>query len=689
MLTGDLMRAAWIAWLEAECAEHPVVLVLEDLHWGDRASVSFVGAALRALSAQPFLVVGLGRPEALERFPDKWIAESALAIRLGPLTPRATERLVRAALGTEVGPDTVQRIVSRAEGNAFYVEELIRAVLEGTASDLPDSVLGMVQARLDALGVETKRVLRAASVLGQIFWRGGVAAILGEAPAAIAGALAQLVTAELISWRETASFPGEEEYVFRHALVCDAAYAMIPDADRRAAHRVAGVWLGRVGEGDPAILAAHLERGEDRDGAARFYLLAAEKALAGSDFAGAIAHAARAGTSGEERGRARLIQAEAHRWRGEMALAATAGAEAAGLLPRGSEAWFQAVRETIATRGRLGQYDLVKEWAEEAITCAAGPETAGARLAALAPAAGHMLYAGNTEASARILVEIERVSAGAGELPPQVAARLHALYALLADHERDLETALAHHEAALESFERAGDQRGACLTLSNLGFVYATLGSLVEAEAALRRAHATAERMGLGTIAPLALHNLGGVLVSLGRLDEARAAEEAAVRAFEQAGDPRLTGASRVYLSRILLAAGDAAAAEAEARKVTTAAASPPPLRASGLASLTRALLAQGRAGEAVVAAAEAVGLLASLGAVEDFEALIGLAHAESLFASGDHTGARAAITEACRRVLARAARLREPARTRFLEAVPDNARCLGLARAWGIDVSG
>ena len=685
MLTGDLMRAAWIEWIEAECAERPLVIALEDLHWGDRASVTFVGAALRALPEQPLLVVGLGRPDVHDRFPGTWIADSALGIRLGPLTNKASERLVRAALGG-VDPASVQRIVSRAEGNAFYLEELVRAVSEGAGEALPDTVLGMVQARLDALGAEAKKVVRAASFFGQTFWRGGVLALLGEPPGAVSDLLARLVSAEVFAPREAAIFPGEEEYVFRHALLCDAAYAMIPDDDRRVGHRLAGSWLERAGAVDPAVLAAHFERGDDLPEAARHHLAAAEKALAGNDFAAAVEHASRgfiAGAPAEDRGRARLIQAEAQRWRGELGQAAAAAAEAADLLPRASVAWVHAAREAIAANGRLGRFDLVTRWAHEVITCEGGPSVAGARLAALAPAAGQMIYAGDTETAARLLVEIERISSDAGKLDPEVAARLHQVRALLADHEHDLEAALGYHQAALDRFERAGDRRGACLTLANCGFIQAALGSFAEAEDALRRAHALASRMGLGTIAPLALHNLGGVLLSLGRLEEARVAEEEAVRAFAAAADPRLEGASRVYLSRILLASGDAAGAEAEARHVLDAPGTPAPLRPGALAARARALLAQGRVAEAVLSAGEGSAALAALGAVEDFEAMTGLAHAEALFAYGDHEGARAAIDEACRRIHTRASRLQESTRAHFLAAVPDNARCLALARAW------
>ena len=255
--------------------------------------------------------------------------------------------------------------------------------------------------------------------------------------------------------------------------------------------------------------------------------------------------------------------------------------------------------------------------------------------------------------------------------------------AVQADLAGDSEAALACHQAALQGYERGGDPRGACTTLSNIGYTLASLGAYAEAEEALRGAHESAERMGLGTIAPLALHNLGGVLHRLGRIDEARTVEEQAVLAFERARDPRLEGASRVYLSRILLAAGDAAGAEAEARLVAESAASPAPLRAGAFAALAEALLVDGRLDEALAASSEAWTMLASLGSVEDFETLIGLVHAEVLFAAGDLAAARATVADLRRRILARAARLGERARARFLAAVPDNARCLALAEAW------
>src|SRR5205814_10667856 len=140
---------------------------------------------------------------------------------------RAADRLVREALGSLAKPiddATVARIVELAAGNAFYLEELIRAVAEGQ-TELPETVLAMVQARLDALEPEARRVLRAASVFGQAFWRGGVIALLSgeDASAQVTAWLDELAVREIVTRRDTTKFKGETEYNFRHAFVAEAA----------------------------------------------------------------------------------------------------------------------------------------------------------------------------------------------------------------------------------------------------------------------------------------------------------------------------------------------------------------------------------------------------------------------------------------------------------------------------------
>jgi predicted ATPase len=263
-----------------------VLLALEDLHWGDLPSMKLVDAALGRVRHLPLLVVGLGRPEVHDLFPRLWADRGVQEIRLGELTRRAAERLARHALGDSVPAETVARIVDRAGGNAFHLEELIRAVAEGRGDALPETVLAMVAARLDALGPEDRHVLRAASVFGQVFPQEGVLALLGGAPRAaeIEARLSALVEHEALERRAESRSPGDEDLAFRHALLRDGAYAMLTDEDRALGHRLAGAWLEAHGERDSMVLAGHFERGGEPAKAEVHYLHAARHALTGNDF---------------------------------------------------------------------------------------------------------------------------------------------------------------------------------------------------------------------------------------------------------------------------------------------------------------------------------------------------------------------------------------------------------------------
>src|SRR5262249_31295097 len=128
---------------------------------------------------KPWMVLGMARPELHERFPRLWSERKVHEIRLGELSRKASAKLARQVLGAGVGAETVERLVAQADGNAFYLEELIRAVAEGRREALPETVLSMVQGRLEALDPRARRVLRAASVFGPTFWQGAVEALLG------------------------------------------------------------------------------------------------------------------------------------------------------------------------------------------------------------------------------------------------------------------------------------------------------------------------------------------------------------------------------------------------------------------------------------------------------------------------------------------------------------------------------
>jgi eukaryotic-like serine/threonine-protein kinase len=693
-IMSEQVSRAFVDWLRIECARCPVLLVLEDLHWGDALTVNLVDAALRDLPEQPLLVLALARPDVKDLFPRLFGARALKEIALGGLSKKASERLVQRVLDKDVTTETMARIVEQAAGNALYLEELVRAVAEGKGDQLPDTVLSMLQVRLSRFSAGTRRVLRSASVFGGTFWRGGVRALLAHdvGPEELDGWLRVLVDAEVIEWRSESRFPSEAEYRFRHALMREAAYSMLTEQDATLGHRLASVYLEGAGERDPMILAEHAHWGGDPERAVPLYLQATEQAFACNDWEAVKLRAERGvacGAAGEDLGALRLIEAEAHVWRGDLALSEQRSIQAIELLTPGSAAWFRAIRQTVIAAGKQGGAERVERWVHPASATKATGDARSARILCLSECATQLIFGGRY-ADAHALIEALSHDAGdpAAE-GPQVAALLHQMRAFHASATGDPGACLAELKAALVAFEQAGDLRDACVTRSNLGFIYAELGDFEGAEQALRGAAAAADRMGLYDVTAAAFQNLGRVLAHLGRFDEARRLEEQAMAAFRQQGNPRMEGFARAYLAQIALLASDFGAAERDARAAIEALSAALPLRAGAGAVLAQALLGQGRAGEALVAAREAFALLSSLGSIEEGESLVRLVYAEALAANGEEAGFIEAIVSAREQLLARAARISDPAwRERFLSSVPENARTLELARAWKVELS-
>ncbi|TMQ03684.1 MAG: serine/threonine-protein kinase PknK, partial [Deltaproteobacteria bacterium] len=261
-LMSEQMLKAWMDFLSAETSAHPVLLVLEDLHWGDFGTVRFIDTALRDRGERPWMVLALARPELFEVFPKLWAErQNVQEIRLKELGRKAGERLVRQVLGDGVGGETLDHLVKQADGNAFYLEELIRAAAEGKDRTLPETVLAMVETRLARLEIEARRVLRAAAVFGEVCWDGGVAALLGNTMSAVTVGewLARLVEQEVLAERPDGRHAGQRELAFRHSLLREGAYATLTPDDRRLGHRLAGEWAG-IRRARRAITCAHRSR---------------------------------------------------------------------------------------------------------------------------------------------------------------------------------------------------------------------------------------------------------------------------------------------------------------------------------------------------------------------------------------------------------------------------------------------
>ncbi len=257
---GDTF-AAWRHFLEALADEDPLVLVFEDLHWADDALLDFVDELVDGVGGVPLLVVATARSGLLERRPG-WAGgkASALTITLPPLSASDTRRLVAELLEEPVVPAEAQEaLLARIGGNPLYAEQFCRMLAEhGRLEELPESLHGIIAARLDALADVEKRLLQDAAIVGRVFWLGALEAMGGISRGDAGELLQSLVRSEFVQRARHSSVAGDTEYAFRHELLRDVAYYEVPRARKAERHRRVAEWIDSLGRAeDHAELRAH------------------------------------------------------------------------------------------------------------------------------------------------------------------------------------------------------------------------------------------------------------------------------------------------------------------------------------------------------------------------------------------------------------------------------------------------
>ncbi|MDX6550903.1 MAG: hypothetical protein QOJ31_1587, partial [Gaiellales bacterium] len=269
--------SAWRRFLEALADRNPLVLVFEDLHWADDALLDFIDHLVDWASGVPLLVVCTARPELLDRRRG-WGGgkRNALTIALSALADDDIARMIGGLLEQTVLPvETQVTLLSRAEGNPLYAEEYVRMLIDrgflrhegdrwrlAAESELPvpESVQGLIAARLDDLPADEKRLLQDASVLGKVVWLGALAAMGGGDRFMVEERLHALERREMLRRERRSSVGGETEYAFRHVLMRDVAYGQIPRAQRADKHRRAAEWIESLSadrDNAPDMLAHH------------------------------------------------------------------------------------------------------------------------------------------------------------------------------------------------------------------------------------------------------------------------------------------------------------------------------------------------------------------------------------------------------------------------------------------------
>ena len=673
-------RRALHAWLDGETAQKPVVIVLEDLHWGDAPSVTFFTEALRVNSQRSLMLLALARPEAERQFPD--LSErAALRIRLLGLSARAAEELVRSALPGTPESSVMTRLIRTAEGNPLYLEELIRRVAAGS-TDWPDSVLAMAQSRIEQLSAEARCVLRVASVFGESCWDLGVREILDD-DAEVKARLEALVDEELLVRAPVSRYAGAREYRFRHALLRDATYATLTDEDRAFSHGVASLWLEQSGENDARLLADHCEAAGHAERARGLLVRAAKTAIDAGDLLSTIElcnRGVRLGARGPERGRFLLLRSYAEALCGEPDLEVTR--EALDSLPVGSAPWWLGLGVLIfgsCMRGMPQEAGSYVKLAAEAPFARERDVPLGQGLLTLV---GGLVLLGKAEIAERILERARQSTDGVGQEADPVFG------AFLAASDCALKTvapvagrwclAEAYHggRRAAAELGQLGAIHGQSIALYYFGIAAMHVGRYEEARDACLQSAELTRRTASGINQGWPLLFLAKAYLRLGEIDQALRA----VKPIRSLPDWTVQQMLPVILAEARLREGNHVAAEEEAIPACTGVS--PRLGRLAASVLARAQLAQGRAADALATGERALALPSANGLESEIDLLT--VQAESLRACGLHEQANQAIARAKNAVFTVADWIEDgELRASFLERVEPCARALELARRW------
>jgi tetratricopeptide (TPR) repeat protein len=273
-VAAEELFARWRLLFERLSATGTVVLVFEDLHWADPATMDFIDHLLDWSKSLPILVVTLARPELLDQRAD-WGAgrRTFVALALDPLPDPAMRKLL-AGLVPGLPADAASRIVARAEGIPLYAVETIRMLVAdkrlvldgqvyipvGDVSDLavPETLTGLIAARLDALDPQDRTLVLDAAVLGQSFTREALCAISGFPSDELERRLRMLVRRELFTLEADPRSPERGQYAFVQAMIREVAYNTLAKRDRKERHLTAARFFEGLGSDELAgALAGH------------------------------------------------------------------------------------------------------------------------------------------------------------------------------------------------------------------------------------------------------------------------------------------------------------------------------------------------------------------------------------------------------------------------------------------------
>src|SRR3954451_19943933 len=257
---------AWAAraWAEQLAKAQPLVLVFEDVHWGEEPLLELIEHLAAWVREAPLFLLCLARPELLDIRP-RWGGGRvrATTLELEPLQPEESAELVEALTAELELPIDTAAVLAKTEGKPLFLEETIRMLAERPRSGterIPDTLQAMIAARIDRLPATQRTLLQRAAVMGRIFMGGALAHLSPEVDE-VDGALDALLLRDLVVPEARTTISGERAYKFKHVLIREVAYAGLSKSARADLHRSFAEWLAeRAGDELVEIRAFHLDQ---------------------------------------------------------------------------------------------------------------------------------------------------------------------------------------------------------------------------------------------------------------------------------------------------------------------------------------------------------------------------------------------------------------------------------------------
>jgi class 3 adenylate cyclase/tetratricopeptide (TPR) repeat protein len=562
---------------------HPVLLVLDDLHWADEGSLDFVNHLIADSGDVPLLIVGLARPTLYERRP-LWGNGQQIHSRIDLLQLSRTDSREFAEVllqRLEEIPATLSELItSGAEGNPFYMEELVKMLIDDgvivtdterwrvvaerfVTTHVPATLTGVLQARLDSLTPKERSALQLAAVIGHVFWEDALQTLDADAP----HALPSLMRRELVFAHETSAFEGVREDVFKHHVLHQVTYDSVLKRIKREAHGKVAAWLiGQRGAAPLALIAVHYERAGDTANAVEYLQRTAEDAATRYAHGAALDYVTRALAITADTDAARRFALLLVRERiQDLQAAREAQGPTVTELERLAEQLRDDTKRAEAAVRRanyvygVGDFPQLLAASRRAVALA---ETGAPAIAASAhrQLADALLLQGDY-AAAQAHAETGLVLARAGS-DQRIEALLLNVLGPIACEQGDYASAQAFFEEALALARSTADRRHECVVLNNLAEVMRRHGNYATARAqlmdGLRRAREIGDRVREANVfknLALVEHNLGDHAAAHNHADAALALSRAIGARYLEAGALRNRGHAELGLDQAVAAA--------------------------------------------------------------------------------------------------------------------------------------